>query len=118
MRVGKFTVMALLLIGAAAASQADAALKKGFVPWSRTCQFGKYGKVIIDGTQKGMVYLKIGGKTYKTDAYGSAFSFGVENGPIIYFGPDQEWFEYMGLRDNHCVLSKGVAEPAVGKPAG
>jgi hypothetical protein len=105
---------ALAILGVGGLGPDARAIEKGkFVPWAYTCHFGKYGTVVIDGTKKGVVHLIAEGKTYLVVQGGSyAFATEGEKGPVVYFGPDQKWFEYKGVRDSHCTASNAVSAAA------
>ena len=78
-----------------------------FVPWATTCHFGKYGTIKIDGMKRGSLKLIVNGKPYEVTGGGSYF-FSTDEGPVIYFGPSQKWYEYNGVRDYKCSSVEGV----------
>ena len=64
------------------------------------CHFGKYGQAIIDTRDPG-ASLTIGGRKYPIED-GSYFYHTPDDKIVIFFGPNQRFWDYRDVRDNHC----------------
>ena len=73
-----------------------------------TCNFGRYGRVVIDTREPGSS-ITVGGKTYP--AAGGSYFYQTDDGKIAFFGPDMKFWSYAdasvdpelkGVVDHHC----------------